>query len=105
MQTLASGGATVVERATDAPQVSPSPIRDTLLGASFGFVIALLICGAREAFNTRIRSESDVEDALSKPVLDDPDAAEAGGNRRNRTARVPLGRYLCAPRGESHADA
>ena len=32
-------------------------------------MIALLICGAREAFNTRIRSESDVEDALSKPVL------------------------------------
>jgi tyrosine-protein kinase len=69
MRTLASGGATVVEKASDAPQVSPAPIRDTLLGASFGFVIALLISGAREAFNTRIRSESDVEDALSKPVL------------------------------------
>jgi polysaccharide biosynthesis transport protein len=69
MQTLASGGATVVERASDAPQVSPSPVRDTLLGASFGFVIALLLSGAREAFNTRIRSESDVEDALGKPVL------------------------------------
>lgn len=69
MRTLASGGATVVERASEAPQVSPAPLRDSLLGASFGFVIALLLSGAREAFNTRIRSEADVEDALSKPVL------------------------------------
>jgi succinoglycan biosynthesis transport protein ExoP len=69
MRTLASGGATVIERASDAPKVSPAPVRDSLLGASIGFVIALLLSGAREAFNTRVRSESDVEDALSKPVL------------------------------------
>jgi Mrp family chromosome partitioning ATPase len=69
MRTLASGGATVIERATDAPKVSPAPVRDTLLGASLGFVIGLLLAGAREAFNTRVRSESDVEEALAKPVL------------------------------------
>jgi Mrp family chromosome partitioning ATPase len=32
-------------------------------------VIALMIAGAREAFNTRIRSEADVEEALDRPVL------------------------------------
>jgi len=69
MRTLASGGANVIERATDAPKVSPAPVRDTLLGASLGFVIGLLLSGAREAFNTRVRSESDVEEALAKPVL------------------------------------
>jgi Mrp family chromosome partitioning ATPase len=69
MKTLASGGATVIERASDAPKVSPAPIRDTMLGASLGFVVALLLAGAREAFNTRIRSEADVEEALNKPVL------------------------------------
>jgi succinoglycan biosynthesis transport protein ExoP len=69
MRTLASGGATVIERATEAPKVSPAPVRDTLLGASLGFVIGLLLAGAREAFNTRVRSESDVEEALAKPVL------------------------------------
>jgi tyrosine-protein kinase len=69
MRTLASGGATVIERAKDAPKISPAPVRDTLLGASLGFVIGLLLSGAREAFNTRVRSESDVEEALSKPVL------------------------------------
>jgi non-specific protein-tyrosine kinase len=69
LKTLASGNATVVERASDAPKTSPAPIRDSLLGASLGFVIALLLAGAREAFNTRIRSEADVEEALNKPVL------------------------------------
>ena len=69
MRTLASGGATVIERANEAPKVSPAPVRDTLLGASLGLVIGLLLAGAREAFNTRVRSESDVEDALEKPVL------------------------------------
>jgi Mrp family chromosome partitioning ATPase len=69
LQTLSSGGAIVIERATGAPKVSPAPVKDTLLGASLGFVVALLIAGAREAFNTRVRSESDVQDALGKPVL------------------------------------
>ena len=69
MRTLASGGATVIERAKEAPKISPAPVRDTLLGASLGLVIGLLLSGAREAFNTRVRSESDVEEALAKPVL------------------------------------
>lgn len=69
LQTLSSGGAVLIERATGAPKVSPAPVKDTLLGASLGFVIALLVAGAREAFNTRVRSESDVQDALGKPVL------------------------------------
>jgi succinoglycan biosynthesis transport protein ExoP len=69
LETLSSGGAIVIERATGASKVSPAPTRDTLLGASLGFVIALLLAGAREAFNTRIRSEADVQDALGKPVL------------------------------------
>jgi Mrp family chromosome partitioning ATPase len=69
LQTLSSGGAIVIERATDAPKISPAPLKDTLLGASLGFLAALLISGAREAFNTRVRSESDVQDALGRPVL------------------------------------
>jgi polysaccharide biosynthesis transport protein len=69
LEALHSGGAVIVERATDAPKVSPRPVRDTLLGASFGLVVALLVAGLREAFNTRIRSEADVEDSLRRPVL------------------------------------
>jgi Mrp family chromosome partitioning ATPase len=69
LETLNSGGATVVERATRASQVSPSPVRDSLLGAAVGLVVALLVAAAREALNTRVRSEGDVEDTLGRPVL------------------------------------
>jgi tyrosine-protein kinase len=69
LETLNSGGATVIERATEAPKVSPRPVRDAMFGAALGLVVALLIAGAREAFNTRIRSEADVEEALDRPVL------------------------------------
>ena len=69
LETLNSGGATVIEQATRASQVSPSPLRDSLLGAAVGLVVALLVAAAREALNTRVRSEGDVEDMLGKPVL------------------------------------
>jgi len=69
LDTLNSGGATIVERAEVAVKTSPRPIRDALFGAALGLVIALLLAGVREAFNTRIRSEADVEDALGRPVL------------------------------------
>jgi polysaccharide biosynthesis transport protein len=69
MDTLNSGGATVVDRATDASHVSPSPPRDTMLGLALGLVLAVLLSAGREALNTRVRSEADVEEALGKPVL------------------------------------
>jgi Mrp family chromosome partitioning ATPase len=69
LDTLSSGGAVVIERAESGWKISPSPIRDSLLGAAFGFLAALLVSGAREAFNTRVRSEADVENALNRPVL------------------------------------
>ena len=69
LETLNSGGATVIERPTEADQVSPAPIRDSLLGGAIGLVVALLVAAVREALNTRVRSEGDVEDMLGKPVL------------------------------------
>jgi Mrp family chromosome partitioning ATPase len=69
LETLNSGGATVIERPTEADQVSPAPIRDSLLGGAIGLVVALLVAAIREAMNTRVRSEGDVEDMLGKPVL------------------------------------
>lgn len=69
LETLNSGGATVIERPVRATQVSPAPIRDSMLGAGVGLVVALLLAAAREALNTRVRSEGDVEDMLGKPVL------------------------------------
>jgi tyrosine-protein kinase len=69
LETLSSGGATLIEEAEAAAKTSPRPVRDSLFGGALGFVVALLIAGAREAFNTRVRSEADVEDALGRPVL------------------------------------
>lgn len=68
MQTLNSD-ATLVDRATSAAKTRPKPVRDGLLGASIGLVIALLLVAAREAIDTTVRSEADVEDILGAPVL------------------------------------
>jgi polysaccharide biosynthesis transport protein len=69
LDTLNSGGATVIERPTKADQVSPAPVRDSMLGGAIGLIVALLVAAVREALNTRVRSEGDVEDMLGKPVL------------------------------------
>jgi hypothetical protein len=50
------------EDAPDARQGRP-------LGAAIGLVVALLLVAAREAIDTTVRSESDVEDILGAPVL------------------------------------
>ena len=59
----------MIERPTKADQVSPAPLRDSMLGGAIGLVVALLVAAVREALNTRVRSEGDVEDMLGKPVL------------------------------------
>ena len=69
LQTLNSSDAVVVQRASGANKTSPSPVKDSVLGFSIGLVIALLFVALREAIDTTVRSESDVEDLLSAPVL------------------------------------
>jgi Mrp family chromosome partitioning ATPase len=68
MQTL-NTDATLVDRARSAGKTRPTPFRDGLLGASIGLVVALLLVAAREAIDTTVRSEADVEDILGTPVL------------------------------------
>jgi polysaccharide biosynthesis transport protein len=64
-----SPNAVLVERATGAAKTSPAPVRDTLLGAIIGLMLSLLLVGIREALDTKIRSEEDVEELLDTPVL------------------------------------
>jgi tyrosine-protein kinase len=66
---LNTGHARLVETATDAAKISPALVRDSLVGAALGLLVALLIAAAREAIDTRIRSEEDVENLLDVPVL------------------------------------
>jgi Mrp family chromosome partitioning ATPase len=61
--------AQVVASATSAAKTTPAPVKDSVLGASIGLVIALLVVALREAVDTTVRSESDIEDMLSAPVL------------------------------------
>jgi Mrp family chromosome partitioning ATPase len=69
LSTASSGDAKVVQTASSAAKTSPAPVKDSLLGFSIGLVIALLMVAVREAIDTTVRSESDVEDLLAVPVL------------------------------------
>jgi Mrp family chromosome partitioning ATPase len=69
LSTANSGDAKVVQNASSAAKTSPAPAKDSLLGFSIGLVIALLVVAVREAIDTTVRSETDVEDVLAVPVL------------------------------------
>ena len=64
-----AGDASLVEPAESATKTSPAPVKDSILGFSIGLVVALLVVALREAIDTTVRSESDVEDLLAAPVL------------------------------------
>jgi tyrosine-protein kinase len=69
LASLNTGNTVPVEEATTAARVSPAPVRDSLIGAGVGLFLAFLVIGAREAIDTKVRSEEDVEDLLGAPVL------------------------------------
>jgi polysaccharide biosynthesis transport protein len=71
LRTISEGtpDAAVINEAGGAAKIAPNPARDSILGAAVGIVVALLLAGAREAFNTRVQTETDVEDTLGRPVL------------------------------------
>jgi polysaccharide biosynthesis transport protein len=69
LKTLTSGNVLLVEKATRATKTRPRPLRDTLLGAFVGLFAALVVVGLREALDTRVRSEYEVEDLLGVPVV------------------------------------
>jgi len=69
LSSASAGDTQLVARATGASKTSPAPVKDTLLGFSIGLVIALLVVALREAVDTTVRSESDIEELLAAPVL------------------------------------
>lgn len=69
LASVPSPNAVLVERSAGAAKTSPAPVRDTLLGAMIGLLLALLLVGVREALDTKIRSEEDIEELLETPVL------------------------------------
>ena len=69
LRTLTSGNVLLVERARGAVKTRPSPVRDALIGGFIGLFVAMLVVAAREAIDTRVRSESEVEELLNVPVI------------------------------------
>lgn len=69
MKTLTSGNVLLVERADSAGQTRPRPVRDSVLGFLIGTFAALMAVGLREAVDTRVRSEGEIEELLDVPVV------------------------------------
>jgi polysaccharide biosynthesis transport protein len=69
LRTLNSADSLLVEPALGAAQTTPRWKRDAVVGAAIGLMVALLLAGLRELLDTRVRSETDVEDTLGVPVL------------------------------------
>jgi Mrp family chromosome partitioning ATPase len=86
LRTLTSGNVLIVERASGAVQTRPSPMRDAIIGGFIGLFVAMLVVAAREAIDTRVRSEGEVEDLLNVPVIGTVEALP------RRTKFIPLGR-------------
>ena len=68
-KTATGGNVLLVERADAATKTRPRPIRDALLGAFIGLFFGLILVAAREAIDTRVRSEGEVEEILSVPLV------------------------------------
>jgi Mrp family chromosome partitioning ATPase len=64
-----SSDATITQNAVSADKTSPAPLKDTVLGLVLGLVVALFVVAIREAVDTKVRSESDVEEILAAPVI------------------------------------
>lgn len=68
-KTATGGNVLLVEPAENATQTRPRPVRDALLGAFIGLFFGLILVAAREAIDTRVRSEGEVEEILSVPLV------------------------------------
>lgn len=69
LKTLTAGNVLLVERAQGAGKVRPDFVRDSLAGLLLGLLVGLITVGIREAIDTRVRSETEVEELLEAPVV------------------------------------
>ena len=59
----------LIQRASSADQTSPALVKDSLVGFAIGLIVSLLLVALREAIDTTVRTEGQVEEVLSAPVL------------------------------------
>jgi succinoglycan biosynthesis transport protein ExoP len=103
--TLQTANTTLLRAADYAGQISPRPKRNALLGLGIGLVLGLILAFAAEALDRSIRSEREIEESLSIPligrlpqpsrklrnanrlvILDEPHSAGAEAFRKLRTS-------------------
>lgn len=80
----------LIQRASSADQTSPALVKDSLVGFAIGLIVSLLLVALREAIDTTVRTEGQVEELLSAPVL----ASVKSMPRRTRI--VTYGRHEAA---------
>jgi Mrp family chromosome partitioning ATPase/capsular polysaccharide biosynthesis protein len=66
---LLQNPSTVVNRATDAVKVKPTPKRSGLLAAVFGLVIGCALAFLWEALDKRVKTEEEIGELLGLPML------------------------------------
>jgi succinoglycan biosynthesis transport protein ExoP len=79
---LQTSNASVVRTATSAKQVSPKPLRNTILALLVGIVIGIALALLWERFDTRVRTSEEIEERLGLPILarlPTPPRAQDGG--------------------------
>jgi succinoglycan biosynthesis transport protein ExoP len=69
LETLQTARASVVRVPDSAAQVSPKPLRNALLAVFLGLVLGVGLAFAVEALDTRVRSASQISDALGLQLL------------------------------------
>jgi tyrosine-protein kinase len=90
MQSLQTGNAAVIERATaPASPSSPKPVRNTVIGAFAGLLLGLGLALVREQQDRRLRDSNELEEAFGMPVLARLPESQALGKRSSVVHNLP----------------
>ena len=92
------GNSTLTTPADSATKVQPLTIRNAIAGVILGVFVGVLLAFAREALDTRVRSEEDISNGLGIPnYRASPNSQTSASHRRQ--ARDDRGPHLARSRG------
>jgi succinoglycan biosynthesis transport protein ExoP len=68
---------------------SPNPVRNTLLGALVGLILGLVLAGARDRLDRRIRDPQELESVFERPIIGRIPKSRALAKRRRGAKALP----------------